>query len=594
MLQVGSLLDGKYKILNEIGRGGMSVVYLAINERANKTWAVKEVRKDSLHDSEIVRLGLTAETKMLKKLRHPNLPTIVDVIDRDDSLIIVMDYIEGNSLQYLLDTGGPQDPERVIGWARQLCDVLGYLHSRKPPIIYRDMKPANIMLRPDGNVTLIDFGTAREYKDAGVEDTVWLGTRGYAAPEQFGGHGQTDCRTDIYNLGATMYHLVTGYSPAETDYSIYPVSRFVPRLQGSGLEKVIAVCCRPAPAERFQNAGQLMYALEHVHDQDNEAIRLRNRKWRAFVFFSSIAAAALIAAISCRILYKSSLGSIYEAMVDDAGNGSTLAEQISGYGAAIDIDPSRPEAWSCLIRSLQDRDHELLASREVDEIRSCIKSGVSGSNLDQLRKGDRKAYVRFNYDLGIILFFSSDNGRNGACDYLKEAAANRNRLSASEACIAQLMYELAQVDREKNKSTSDWAGGRGYRQYWDTLNDLLNGNKATLDRIGEECGGEGYPLAVCNEVGTAVYRQLSRFKGQGVTRQEMETALRTAGTYVEKTFYTRDQGGYLILKEDLDENMKKRADHARKMIADARENVREAFGDDGGAAGGNENGGRAD
>jgi serine/threonine-protein kinase len=579
LLEVGSLLDGKYKILNEIGRGGMSVVYLALNERANKTWAVKEVRKDSVNDSEVIRLGLAAETKMLKKLRHPSLPGIVDVIDRDDSFIIVMDYIEGNSLQHLIDTEGAQDPERVIAWAKQLCDVLAYLHSRNPPIIYRDMKPANIMLRPDGTVTLIDFGTAREYKPARSEDTAWLGTRSYAAPEQFGGQGQTDGRTDIYNLGATMYHLVTGYSPADTDYNIYPVGKFIPRLQGSGLEKVIAACCRPAPADRFQSAGQLMYALEHVHDEDNETIRIRDRKWHAFICTSFIAAAALAAAVGFRILYSTSLGSIYDGMIADAMTATTLKEKISEYGAAIEIDPGRAEAWDSMIRSIQDRDHEVLYSGEVDEVRNCIKNGSSGSNLEQLKKSDRKAYARFNYNLGIILFFSSDNGRSGAFEYLKEAIVYKNRLSRTEAGITQLMYGLAQVDREKNRNTSDWAGGKGYRDYWDTLNNLLNGNESTLGRIAEECGGEGYPLAICNEVGSAVYQQLSRFKGQGVTRREMEEALRIAGTYLEDTFYTRDRSGYLFLKEDLDENMKKRADHARRMIADAVENVRNAFGD---------------
>ena len=213
MLGIGSIVDGKYKILSEIGHGGMSVVYLAINERANKTWAIKEVRKDGTADFATVRQGLVAETEMLKKLDHPHLPSIIDVIDRDDSFLIVMDYIEGKSLESLLKHGGAQDPNKVIEWSKQLCDVLGYLHSRTPPIIYRDMKPANVMLKPDGNVMLIDFGTAREYKQASVEDTTCLGTRGYAAPEQFGGHGQTDGRTDIYCLGATIYHLITGHSP---------------------------------------------------------------------------------------------------------------------------------------------------------------------------------------------------------------------------------------------------------------------------------------------------------------------------------------------------------------------------------------------
>ena len=242
MLEIGSLLDGKYKILNEIGHGGMSVVYLALNERANKTWAVKEVRKDGGNDTTVVSQNLVAETEMLKKLDHPNLPSIIDVIDKDDSFIIVMDYIEGNSLQHLLDNHGRQNPDRVVEWAKQLCDVLGYLHSRKPPIIYRDMKPANVMLRPNGDVSLIDFGTAREYKLASTGDTTWLGTRGYAAPEQFGKMGQTDGRTDIYNLGATMFHLVTGIAPVGQDTLVHPIGEVIPQYAGSGLEEVILKC----------------------------------------------------------------------------------------------------------------------------------------------------------------------------------------------------------------------------------------------------------------------------------------------------------------------------------------------------------------
>jgi serine/threonine-protein kinase len=218
MLEVGSLVDGKYRILQKIGQGGMSVVYLARNERANKQWAIKEVRKDGVHDYEVVKQGLVAEIDMLKRLSHPHLPSIIDVIDSPDSFIIVMDYIEGNPLDKAIEATGAQSQENVIEWAKQLCDTLGYLHSRTPPIIYRDMKPANVMIKPDGQVVLIDFGTAREYKNTSVADTTCLGTRGYAAPEQFGGMGQTDARTDIYCLGATIYHLVTGHNPCTYPY----------------------------------------------------------------------------------------------------------------------------------------------------------------------------------------------------------------------------------------------------------------------------------------------------------------------------------------------------------------------------------------
>ena len=164
MLKIGSVLDGKYKILSEIGHGGMSTVYMAINEKANKTWAVKEVRKSGVMDFEAVKQSLIVETDLLKRLRHPNLPTIVDVIEEEDVFLIVMDYVEGNSLRVLLEEQGSLPEDYVIEWAKQLLDVLSYLHAQTPPIIYRDMKPANIILKPDGNLSLIDFGTAREFK----------------------------------------------------------------------------------------------------------------------------------------------------------------------------------------------------------------------------------------------------------------------------------------------------------------------------------------------------------------------------------------------------------------------------------------------
>ncbi|MDE7183709.1 MAG: serine/threonine protein kinase, partial [Lachnospiraceae bacterium] len=146
MLKIGSVVDGKYKILNEIGHGGMSNVYLAINEKANKPWAVKEVRKSLNRDFNLLRQSLIRETDLLKRLHHPNLPSIVDVIDSDENFLIVMDYIEGNTLETLLAEEGAQPQERVADWALQLCDVLGYLHTRRAPVIYRDLKPSNIML----------------------------------------------------------------------------------------------------------------------------------------------------------------------------------------------------------------------------------------------------------------------------------------------------------------------------------------------------------------------------------------------------------------------------------------------------------------
>ena len=149
-----------------------------------------------------VKQGLIVETNILKSLNHKYLPSIIDVIDDGDSFLIVMDYIQGKSLDKILKMslekdGLPIALEDVISWGKQLCEVFYYLHTRPTPIIYRDMKPGNVMLKPDGEICVIDFGTARTFKQGNLEDTTCLGTPGYASPEQYGGNGQSTPKSDI-------------------------------------------------------------------------------------------------------------------------------------------------------------------------------------------------------------------------------------------------------------------------------------------------------------------------------------------------------------------------------------------------------------
>lgn len=410
MLEVGSLVDGKYKILNKVGQGGMSVVYLAMNEKANKQWAVKEVRKDGIKDFEIVKQGLVAETDILKKLSHPNLPSIVDVIDTEDSFIIIMDYIQGNSLNRALDEYGAQPQEHVISWAKQLCDVLGYLHSRTPAIIYRDMKPANIMLKPDGNVTLIDFGTAREFKEKNLADTTCLGTVGYAAPEQFGGMGQTDARTDIYCLGATLYHLVTGMNPCEPPYEIKPIREINPSLS-SGLERIIQKCTQRDPNDRYQSAAELMYALEHYEEID-DLYKKKQRK-KLFKFLTCAALTLVFAAISVwgYVSAENKKGENYEYIL---ANAQTEAD----YYEAIVTDTSRTEAYignddsKGLIEFLIS-DGELTGQDSA--VLNKLKGGLQKKDmwgysstvnvLDQLKQSNPDGYEEVCYQIGEAYMF---------------------------------------------------------------------------------------------------------------------------------------------------------------------------------------------
>lgn len=399
MLEIGSVIDGKYKILNVVGKGGMSVVYLAMNERANKQWAIKEVRKDGMQSFEIVKQNLVAETDLLKKLNHPHLPSIIDVIDCDDTFLIVMDYIEGNPLSKALETSGAQNQDDVIEWAKQLCDVLGYLHSRKPPIIYRDMKPSNVMLKPDGNVMLIDFGTAREFKYSSVADTTCLGTQGYAAPEQFGGHGQTDARTDIYCLGATMYHLVTGHNPATPPYEMYPIRQWNPMLS-SGLEEIILKCTQRNPEDRYQSCAELLYALDHYKDLDIENKKVQSFKWKTFLASFIMTIVMLVGTIGFSAGLTVQTSSTYESYI---ANGDSAVSQDAAekyYLDAINVDPANPLAYQKLLeRCTSD---SKLSEDEYNTIKDAIYE-----HEDELKSKYPSEYAdNVAYKLGQALYFS--------------------------------------------------------------------------------------------------------------------------------------------------------------------------------------------
>lgn len=477
MLEIGSLVDGKYKILNKVGQGGMSVVYLAMNEKANKQWAVKEVRKDGVKDFEIVKQGLVAETDILKKLSHPNLPSIIDVIDTDESFIIIMDYIQGNSLNKALEEFGAQPQENVIAWAKQLCDVLGYLHTRNPAIIYRDMKPANIMLKPDGNVTLIDFGTAREYKDKNLADTTCLGTVGYAAPEQFGGMGQTDARTDIYCLGATLYHLVTGKNPCEPPYEIRPIREINPSLS-SGLERIILKCTQRDPNDRYQSAAELMYALEHYNEIDDIYRKKQKRKLGTFITTLSLAIALAITSAWGYFSAESKKSENYDNIL-------ASASAVDDYYKAILTDPTRIDAY------LQFNEHltsDYAISKEEGQQLMKLLAGLdeTASNgfsqnvpvLDDLKAVNPTGYddVCFNIGWSFLSYYDTNIDRdrysNAAkwFEYVRDNGTENGEIAAIFCDISACTTKINQLHGSKVIQTQELKAQR--ESLWQMVKDL--------------------------------------------------------------------------------------------------------------------------
>lgn len=561
MLGVGSVVDGKYKILSEIGHGGMSVVYMAINEKANKTWAIKEVRKDGVMDFEAVKQGLIVETELLKKLKHPNLPSIVDVIEDEHTFLIVMDYIEGNPLSKALEEFGAQPQEYVIEWARQLCDVLGYLHSRTPSIIYRDMKPSNIMLKPDGNLTLIDFGTAREFKEKNLADTTCLGTVGYAAPEQFGGMGQTDARTDIYCLGATLYHLVTGYNPSEPPYEIKPIRDINPNLS-SGLERILLKCVQRNPQDRYQSCAELMYALEHYEEIDDRYRKKQKRKLGGFLTAAVLTVVFGVSGIVLNQAAKSKATDNYDSILEEAAKTADYSQKVKFYGDCIAIPgkAGEKEAYLGLIQAFKEND-SIFSVEEQDMLVRQIKNHRS-----QLLEYPER-YVEICFETGKLFWYYYDYGDGSDNQVTKMKSAvewfddvlNYAPEDYAERGMARVYRDIGIFYRDISINTVEASDKGVYLPFFERLKELVDTVSAN------ENESEIVKLELYELTRSSLQQYATKLKADGLTREDLLALYEKVEASVKEVDATTDKT-----------NEKKAATIA--LLDDTRQAIETAFG----------------
>lgn len=479
MIEIGSVIDNKYKVLAEIGHGGMSTVYLAMNERANKQWAIKEIRKDKT--SEAVRKSIENEISIMKKLNHPYLPSIVDVIDYMDSFLIVMDYVQGNTLLQLLREYGKATVENVVDWCSQLCDVLGYLHSREPAVIYRDVKPGNIMLRPDGTIALIDFGIAREYKYENYEDTTCLGTYGYAAPEQFGGLGQTDGRTDIYSLGMTAWHLLTGINPCEAVCDISDIRRVRPDIT-EGMANILIKCTQKNPDDRYNNCEELLYDLNNYEKLDHRYKRNQTIKLAVILLCASISIGALICAGVVRKKLLNFTSQIYTETMQQVKEVDSAEEKVGIYDTAIQVNPSDETAYLDLLNVVYLKD-DIFSKEEAEELREILITTVNGQKCQEYLQNNPEGYAIFSYELGLAYFYCyEDQGNRTLASKWLANAVNSNYLTPQQKKRAEILYKLSEINAI---GTTDKAGDSkySYLEYWNDLSYLVQGDIAGEDNV---------------------------------------------------------------------------------------------------------------
>ena len=237
---ISIIIGGKYLIQGRLGRGGMSEVFLAVDTRLYMKWAIKridcdDIKRNYLYDS------IIAEANVLRRIRHEYLVRIADIFKEDNYIYLVMEYVDGICLGDMIKKNPAYVQRHWLDWSIEIAQALSILHSMKPPIIYRDLKPDNIIVRPCDTICLLDFGTAKQLSSKDPSDSFALGTRSFAAPEQF--HAISDERSDIYSLGRTMQAMIGS-------------------LQNRRAEAIVEKCTQKDPARRFSSASKVENALK--------------------------------------------------------------------------------------------------------------------------------------------------------------------------------------------------------------------------------------------------------------------------------------------------------------------------------------------
>ena len=352
-----------YRIIGRIGSGNSGVIYKAYHKNLEKYVVLKKV-KSEIKDFVDVR----AEADILKHLRHPGLPQVLDFLTIEGDIYTVMDFIPGNSFKQYLDEGRTFPEKSVIAWAKQICAVLCYLHGQVPPIIHGDIKPGNVMLTPQGNICLIDFNISA----ASSSDHVWIEgyTQGYASPEQINAFKYNrneldqsrwksiDVRSDIYSFGATIYHILTGQKP-ESDENGY-----VDDIREFGINindvfaDIIMKCLEPDPSRRYESAKELLSDLQNISRKDK---RFHSLVMKQRICYGAVICAATffcVIAILGYVRIGKDKQREYDSLVQKESQCVAQKDYDTGeiyYGKAVNIFPDRVEAYYQKAVSLSDQ-----------------------------------------------------------------------------------------------------------------------------------------------------------------------------------------------------------------------------------------------
>ena len=412
----GTILNNTYQIIKSIGSGGVGIIYLGYHLNLQKHVVIKKVKD---HSSGLMNNRI--EVDILKSLHHTYLPQVYDFLEIDDGIFTVMDYISGHDLMYYLESGYQFPEEQIVLWMKQLCEVLAYLHSRKPPIIHCDIKPGNIMITDEGNICLIDFNISLD----GENNKDLVGLSGlYASPEQVkkaeykmrygsGDKVKMDERTDLFSLGAVIYYVMTGIKPNVRAHQVIPL-RYMEHLYSDELANIVDKAMETDPAKRFKSAEKMLDALEHMEKWNTECIR-HMRRGAIVGGVTGCLALVLLCAGILGYREKKKEDRYYEQIQAAKRylNEADYEKMISAYEMAIELKPEDPDAYIGLVEYYLEEGeyYEAKSIARTGLIKTNFKNDASHSNMvDSYNKRPTKTAKPYKVEITkpSVLFVGYD------------------------------------------------------------------------------------------------------------------------------------------------------------------------------------------
>lgn len=527
MAEIGDIIAGRYRILAEIKKGGMSVVYLAMDMELKGTWALKEIQRSQ--DKSKYEKALR-EARLMSEFKCKGIPLVVNILEYKEKQLayIVMEYIAGKSLQDIINESKNVLPENfVVHAAIAVSDILNYLHTSNPPVIHRDIKPANIIYdESDKSFWLLDFGEAKLLNSNSDKDERATGTLEFMAPEQhserYGGGQCSNQLSDIFSLGASMFYMLTGkvskLSKVNNQYySVWDVNSNVSAM----LNKIVGKAMMFKATDRYESILELKADLLVCTEEVQKGIKTawKNIKRSAIIFSMSLV--MLISGTVFQMLAKNQNNQSYNNLITSASSQSgDIDKKIEDALSAVELKSDNLEPY-ILLRELYESDGKFTIEEEAK------LQAVITPNKAYLKKSE--SYSDFAYQVGImylIYYTESSEAYIKAIDWFSDV---KNDYQGA----AEVYLKIGEFDRDITKKLSTGEESGEFLSQWQSLDNALtqagNQNNNLLQ------------MSICKKAISAMDEYCMKFKKDGVKKSDMQGMLEKIESYISNFIPSADE-----------------------------------------------------